>query len=61
MFLAVVTWFLKFVQKPRLAINRVQEHTFAPNLVQMGQETAEKSWREKKKQVDGKIILLPKL
>jgi hypothetical protein len=28
---------------------RIYEHTFVPNLVQIGQETAEKSWWKKKK------------
>jgi len=56
-FLAVVTWFLNFFKKSRLSINRVLDRTFVPNLVQIGQETAEKRWREKKKekkQIDGK-------
>jgi hypothetical protein len=36
----------------------MQDDTFVPNLVQIGQETAEKRWREKKKkkkQINRKI------
>ena len=38
-----------FSQIARLSINRMQDNTFVPHLVQIGQETAEKCWREKKK------------
>ena len=48
-FLAVVTWFLNFSKIARLSINRMQDDTFVPNFVQIGKETAEKRWREKKK------------
>ena len=54
-FLAVVTWFLNFSKKSRLSINRVLGGTFVPNLVQIGQETAEKRWREKKS-TESKIL-----
>jgi len=47
--LAIVTWFLNFTKIARLSINRMQDDTFVPYLVQIGQETAEKGyWREKK-------------
>jgi len=46
--LAVVTWFLNFLQITHLSINHIQEDTFMPNLVQIGQETAE-SWRKQNK------------
>ena len=46
-FLAVVTWFLKFSQIVLLNINRIQEDALMPNLLQIGRETAER-WREKK-------------
>ena len=48
---------LNFSKIARLSINRMQDDTFVTNLVQIGQETAEKSWREKKKrkkQIDRK-------
>ena len=48
-FLAFVTWFFNFSKIALLSINRMQDDTFVPNLVQIGQETAEKRWREKKK------------
>ena len=44
-----MTWFLNFSQKYRLSINRVPDGMLVPNLVQIGQETAEKRWREKRK------------
>jgi len=37
-----------FKKRPGLFLNGTQEDTFVPNLVQIGQETAEKSCREKK-------------
>ena len=40
---------LNFTQIARLSINCMQDDTFVPNLVQIGQETDEKRWREKKK------------
>ena len=43
-----MTWFLNFSKIARLSINRMPDDTFVPNLVQIGQETAEKRWREKK-------------
>ena len=57
-FLAVVTWFLNFSKIALVCLNHTQEDTFLPNLVQIGREAAEKSWREKKKekkQIDRKI------
>jgi len=47
--LAIVTWFFNFSKIARLSINRMLDDTFVKNLVQIGQETAEKRWREKKK------------
>ena len=38
-----------------LSINRMQDGRFVLYLVQIGWETAEKSWPEKKKQIDRKI------
>jgi len=43
-----------------VCFNRMQEDTFVPNLVQIGRETAEESWLEKKKRNRQKNIILPK-
>ena len=43
-FLDVVTSKIALV-----CLNRMQENTFVPNLVQIGREMADKSWREKKR------------
>ena len=61
--LAVVTWFYNFSKIALVCLNRMQEDTFVPNLGQIGRETAEKSWREKKKKQKEnrrKNLILPK-
>jgi len=59
-FLAVVNWFLNFSKIALVYFNHMQENTFVPNLVQIGRETADKSWREKKKksETDRKTIIV---
>ena len=39
----------------------MQDDTFVPNLVQIGQETAEKRWREKKSKPTEKYNITPDL
>jgi len=41
--------------RPRLCFYPTQENTFVHNLVPIGRATAEKSWREKKTQIDRKV------
>ena len=48
-FFTVVTWFFNFSKIGLVCLNRMQEDVFVPILAQIGQETAEKSWREKKR------------
>jgi len=57
MFSAVVICFLNFSKIALVCLNRMQEDTFMPNLVQIGGETADKSWQEKKANRQKNIIL----
>ena len=51
---------LNFSKIALVRFNRMHEDAFVPNLVQIGRETAEKSWLEKKKRNRQKDIILPK-
>ena len=48
MFFGRLTWFLNFSKIALVCLNRMQEDTFVPNLVQIGREMAEKRSLEKK-------------